>query len=131
MRRGLVSHSVVLLLAACAAETPLPTPEAPAWETVWIDEFEGEALDRSKWAPEESCWGGGNNERQCYTDRPENISVSEGVLSLKAREEAFTGPRLPDGMQGAPDGERTQSYTSGRCARAGLPAGDMGGSQPG
>jgi len=94
---------------------------APAqWQLVWSDEFDGDALDRSKWVPEESCWGGGNNERQCYTDRPENISVSDGILRLKARAETFTGPLLPVGMAGAPGGERRQSYTSGKLRTLGL-----------
>ncbi len=90
------------------------------WQLVWSDEFDGDALDRSKWVPEESCWGGGNNERQCYTDRRENISVSDGILRLKARAETFTGRLLPVGMAGAPGGERRQSYTSGKLRTLGL-----------
>jgi beta-glucanase (GH16 family) len=90
------------------------------WETVWIDEFDGDELDRTKWKPEESCWGGGNNERQCYTDRPENVSFQDGILYLQAQEEEFTGPNLPEGLWGAPDGERTQAYTSGKIRTRGL-----------
>ena len=52
----------------------------PAWSTVWFDDFEGSDLDRTKWLPEQSCWGGGNNERQCYTDRKDNVRV-EGEFS--------------------------------------------------
>ena len=43
--------------------------QAPRWELVWQDEFSGEVIDTGKWDLEENCWGGGNNEQQCYTGR--------------------------------------------------------------
>lgn len=110
-------------LAACVGTTRALTGTqtqsvaagvAARWVEVWRDDFDGRALDRSKWIPEESCWGGGNNERQCYTDRDENIRVDGGVLRLIAQREAFTGPLYPEGMDGAPGGTKTQSYTSGK-----------------
>lgn len=116
----------LLLLASCVGDLSAPhetSPSSPtlgAWHTVWVDEFDGATIDRSKWTPEESCWGGGNNERQCYTDRPENIRVENGILHLHAQEEAYTGPRFPDGMAGAPGGEQTQTYTSGKVRTRGL-----------
>ncbi|MEL6568503.1 MAG: glycoside hydrolase family 16 protein [Pseudomonadota bacterium] len=94
--------------------------DAAGWQLVWSDEFDGNALDRTKWAPEVSCWGGGNNERQCYTDRVENVGVGDGLLRLTARAEDFTGPLYPLGMTGAPGGERTQDYTSGKVRTLGL-----------
>src|SRR6266487_811527 len=42
--------------------------------------------------------GGGNNEFQCYTARRENIKVSDGVLTIKARPESY----------------KNHDYTSGR-----------------
>lgn len=115
----------LLASSACsspAVDLPAETFARPTaeWQTVWFDEFEGDGLDRTKWKPEQSCWGGGNYERQCYTDRAENIQVSDGILRLIAREEEFTGPRLPEGMRGAPGGEQTQSYTSGKVRTRGL-----------
>ncbi len=91
-----------------------------SWQTVWADEFDGDALDAARWEPEASCWGGGNNERQCYTGRAENIQIVDGVLRLMARPETFTGPMFPEGMSGAPGGERTQAYTSGKVRTRGL-----------
>ena len=96
--------------------------DAYAWRTVFLDDFDGETLDRSKWAPEVSCWGGGNNERQCYTDRSDNVQVSDGYLHLIAQEEEFTGPLYPEGMPGAPGGTATQPYTSGKVRTRGLAA---------
>lgn len=115
-----------VLLAGCGVtnspsfKTESSTGFSTSWETVWLDEFDGEHLDRSKWKPEVSCWGGGNGERQCYTDRPDNVLVQDGILHLKAQLEAFTGPRFPEGMPGAPGGEQTQTYTSGKVRTRGL-----------
>ena len=92
----------------------------PVWQTVFFDDFDGDEIDRSKWKPEESCWGGGNNERQCYVDRPENIQVKDGALRLIAIPGEFTGPRLPEGMIGAPDGTETKPYTSGKVRTRGI-----------
>jgi beta-glucanase (GH16 family) len=96
------------------------------WALVWSDEFDGEELDRSKWAPEVSCWGGGNNERQCYTDRDENISIENGMLLLKARKEAFTGPDRPPEIAADPNPQVTQGYTSGKVRTRGLHAWQYG-----
>jgi beta-glucanase (GH16 family) len=74
----------------------------PGWQLVWSDEFEGTALDTTKWEWEVNARGGGNNELQYYTDRPANTEVEDGVLALIARRERFTGP------------EGTREYTSAR-----------------
>ena len=92
----------------------------PLWLTVFFDDFNGEELDSTKWKPELSCWGGGNNERQCYTDRKENVQLKDGILRLIAKEGEHTGPLYPEGMPGAPGGERTQPYTSGKVRTRGL-----------
>ena len=92
---------------------------ASDWKLVWFDEFDDTELDRTKWTPETSCWGGGNNEKQCYTDRPENIQIKNGLLKLIAKPEAFTGLAMPRDFddRGA---EITQPYTSGKIRTKGL-----------
>lgn len=90
------------------------------WELVWSDEFEGTQLDRTKWKPERSCWGGGNNERQCYTDRLMNIRVEGGALRLIAYKEKFRGPDRPPEIAVKPNPDKTQSYTSGKIRTLGL-----------
>lgn len=90
---------------------------------VWSDEFDGATLDATRWAPEVSCWGGGNEERQCYTPREDNIRVGEGVLQLHARRESYEGPLFPvgHGAHGtAEDGVRRLDYTSGKVRTRGL-----------
>lgn len=128
MFRLLIYGACIAVLSACVAAPNVNQHASrslvtdPAWKTVWMDDFEGDEIDRGKWAPEQSCWGGGNNERQCYTDREQNILVDEGLLRLRAQKEVFTGPNLPEGMAGAPAGELTQAYTSGKVRTRGLAA---------
>ena len=65
------------------------------WRLVWSDEFDGDSLDETKWSYEINCWGGGNNERQCYTDSKDNIKVTDGVLAITALRKRTTGHALP------------------------------------
>lgn len=65
-------------------------PTANNWTLAWSDEFSGSTLDTSKWSTTDSygrdqCFGGGNNEQQCYTSSGQNISVEDGKLVLTAR----------------------------------------------
>lgn len=75
----------------------LTDPETP----LWSDEFDGDALDRTKWNYELGNWkldadgnyitnGWGNNEQECYTDS--NASVHDGILTIAARKEHYTDP---------------------------------------
>ena len=110
-------------LTACSlsddAQITHTSEDQQSWTLIWSDEFDGTMLDRRKWAPETSCWGGGNNELQCYTDRPENIKISDGVLKLIAKAEQFRGLNYPQDW--ADRGEQiTQSYTSGKVRTKGL-----------
>ena len=69
--------------------------EYPGYKLVWHDEFEGDALDLSKWSyqvgrgngPNEPGYGWGNGELQYYTDGG-NLSVKNGLLTISARGEA-------------------------------------------
>lgn len=112
-------------LIAMLLTYPLSAAEPPAsaeggWELVWSDEFDGSALDAKKWKPEKSCWGGGNEERQCYTGRKDNVRVENGLLHLIAREERYTGPDRPPEIASMPNPNRTQPFTSGKVRTRGL-----------
>lgn len=87
-------------------------PEPGGWQLVWSDDFIGSSLDPAKWQAEESCWGGGNNEWQCYTDRSENISLADGLLRITARKEEWTGPSGDRSTNSK--GVSTKPYTSGK-----------------
>lgn len=94
-------------------------PTNKGWFLAWSDEFNGNELDTANWEIEVSCWGGGNDERQCYTDRERNVEVVNEVLRLVAYPETFTGPEFP---QNFPDrgSQITQNYTSGKVRTIGL-----------
>lgn len=113
----------LLICAALAGLTAAAGPVAaktPQWELVWADEFEGTKLDRTKWKPELSCWGGGNNERQCYTRRARNIRVADGMLHLIARHERFIGPDRPPEIAEKPNPRTAKGFTSGKVRSLGL-----------
>jgi beta-glucanase (GH16 family) len=113
--------SLALCVAAGVGSTAaLADDQAAEWSLVWSDEFDGAQLDRTKWKPEKSCWGGGNNERQCYTDRSKNIRVSDGKLRLIAHKEKFRGPDRPPEIAATPNPKKTQPYTSGKIRTLGL-----------
>ena len=69
---------------ACAAHPRLPSP-------VWHDEFNGPAgasFDRTKWVADTGGTGFGNQEREFYTTRTENVSMDgNGNLVITARAE--------------------------------------------
>jgi len=70
--------------------SPQPPTQPPSgWRLVWQDEFDGNTIDAGKWGFEVNGGGGGNNELQYYTARPENASVANGVLSIKALKEHY------------------------------------------
>jgi beta-glucanase (GH16 family) len=106
------------LVASLLAAAPIAVSPAAAqdWKPVWADEFNGPALDLSKWSYAEDCGGGGNNERQCYTASPANVSVRGGVLRLTALRQATTG--IADPWSGS-KATRTLDYSSGKLVTTG------------
>ena len=72
---------------------------AKSWKLVWQDEFDGLGIDTTKWTHEVNDWGGGNEELQYYTARPENAYLKNNTLVIVAQREeyltkAFTSARL-------------------------------------
>ncbi len=59
------------------------------YQLVWSDEFDDTALNADIWNIEVNGNGGGNQELQFYTDRPENLRVENGNLVIEARKEAY------------------------------------------
>lgn len=87
-----------------SAITPSQAP-IPTEIIIWEDHFE--TLDMTRWKLEHSTYGDGNNERQCY--RPENVSILNGKLVLRAVRETYT---CPNGS--------TRTVTSGMVRSQGL-----------
>ena len=61
------------------------------WTMIWNDEFNDGAVDTTKWEYEVNGNGGGNNELQYYTNRPENVKVENGLLKITAKLETYNG----------------------------------------
>jgi beta-glucanase (GH16 family) len=64
------------------------------WTMVWSDEFDGSNINTQYWTHEVNCDGGGNQEKQCYTEDLNNSFVSDGTLKLVALP-AAEGATLP------------------------------------
>ncbi|MDQ0110072.1 family 16 glycosylhydrolase [Chitinophaga terrae (ex Kim and Jung 2007)] len=61
---------------------------------VWSDEFSDDgAPNPEKWGYDIGTGsnGWGNNEAQYYTDRPENVSIKDGILRITAQKENYSG----------------------------------------
>lgn len=111
-------RAVVLALAALAA----PATAADNWTMVWSDEFDGDKIDRSKWGFDVDCWGGGNDEHQCYTKSARNAAIEDGKLVITARYERVTGPALPEHLRrnsATPEAEATRDMSSARLTTRG------------
>ena len=111
-------RGLVLALAALAA----PAAAADNWAMVWSDEFDGDKIDRSKWGFDVDCWGGGNDEHQCYTKSARNAAIEDGKLVITARHERVTGPALPEQLRrtsATPEAEATRNFSSARLSTRG------------
>ena len=111
MPRALLSTAFLLstLFISCSkdSEDVVEGPAAPVAETlseadriclVWSDEFDsGAAPNSANWTYEigdgsaQGIPGWGNGEQQFYTNRPENIDVANGFLTITARGENYSG----------------------------------------
>jgi len=83
-----------------------PAITRAGWQLAWSDEFDGNSLNLANWTFDigNGSGGWGNNELEYYTSRPENVSVTNGVLHIVARQENFGG----------------QNYTSAKLKTLGL-----------
>ena len=123
MKPGLAA----LTLLALAGAVPAATPLAPSanWSLAWSDEFDGERIDLAKWGFDVDCWGGGNEERQCYTDSARNAQVNGGLLVITARHERVSGAALPAAQRATakhPKARVEQEYSSARLTTRGKAA---------
>jgi beta-glucanase (GH16 family) len=77
---------LALTMAACVGTSGV---NAHDWTLVWSDEFTGAAgttFDASKWVADTGGQGWGNQERQFYTTRAENVALDgNGHLVITAR----------------------------------------------
>lgn len=122
MKNLLILLLTVFLLVSCSMFTePVPEWERDGWTLIWQDEFKDDVIDPSKWTMEIGGHGWGNNERQFYTDRPENVRLEDGQLIIEAKDEFFVRRPYTSGRIKTQD---HFSFTYGRVeARMKLPFG--------
>lgn len=92
-----LSILILLFITSCDSSSTSvdQPPEDLEYQLVWSDEFDGNSLDTDKWSyqlgtgAQFGLVGWGNNELQYYTDREDNIFVSDGMLHIVAKEERF------------------------------------------
>ncbi len=93
--------------------------EKKMWTLTWSDEFNGSEIDLSKWKHDIGNWivdesgsgvsaGWGNNEKEYYTDSPNNSYLENGKLVIKALKEEKS------------DDFGTYDYTSAKLLTKGL-----------
>ena len=76
-----------------ASSVTLPESSSGESPYLWSDEFDGSAIDTSKWTFEIGTGGSGwgNNEKEYYTGRKENAYVQDGILHIRANKEDYEG----------------------------------------
>ncbi len=97
VRAGVAYITAAAVLTSCSPRTASTAPKtASEWTQVWSDEFDGAAgarVDSTKWnydlgdgCQAQNC-GWGNNEKEYYSDKSDNISLNgHGQLVIAARE---------------------------------------------
>ena len=90
LKHGCVAACLLMsgLAGAARANDTDPASPPPGWKLTWSDEFNGDSIDRSHWGFEIGNGGGGwgNNEKEYYTDRPDNAFV-KGRRSTHPRDQ--------------------------------------------
>jgi beta-glucanase (GH16 family) len=77
------------------------------WECTFIEDFDGDALDGSRWIAQQTANSSFTSGVECNMDSPDNVWVGDGALHLTARKEAE-----PFTCQD-PKGDFTTQYTAG------------------
>ena len=91
------------------------------YQLVWSDEFDGTTLDLTKWSYEVGGGGFGNQEKEYYTNRTDNIRLENGSLVIDAKKEAYNGNSYTSARINS---KAKASFTYGKIeARISLPAG--------
>ena len=91
---SMVSLAVISLIGTGCEVEATQKLEDRGYQLTWSDEFEGDAIDGSKWTYDIGTGqdGWGNQELQYYTDSPKNVSLDgEGNMVITAINETFAG----------------------------------------
>jgi beta-glucanase (GH16 family) len=83
---SLAQCSLLLAGAILSSAAIADSPKAPiaGYELAWAEEFDGDVLDKAKWAYR-------TDSKHLSTQKPENVSVQNGLLQLQLKQEAAGG----------------------------------------
>lgn len=104
MRKSLLMYILLSVFSFAVSQTACnalekqkaPAPEElPGWILVWHDEFDGNAVDATKWRIEDAALVK-NHEMQYYS--PEQVSVHDGILTLKSEKKQRGGRPYMSGL---------------------------------
>ena len=90
--KALAAGNTVITLSSIVESVTARVSVEHSWgeyTKVWSDEFDGTALDETVWTYNTGGNGWGNQEKQYYTNRPENIRLKNGMLEIEARKETY------------------------------------------
>lgn len=83
--KSTIAFIIIAILISITAINPIYA------SVVWSEEFDGTAIDKSKWTYDTGNSGFGNGELQYYTARPENAYIEDGKLVIQALRENYKG----------------------------------------
>ena len=99
-----IKHKITLILGVICClsifslgslEAVIKAPELKGWYLIWHDEFDGEALDESKWVVEDAALVK-NKELQYYS--PDEVYVHDGLLTLRSQKRDMGGRHYTSGL---------------------------------
>jgi beta-glucanase (GH16 family) len=121
LARGTATITVTADSLYSASCTVTVTHDDLPYQLVWADEFDGTNLDLTKWNYETGGGGWGNQEKQYYTNRADNIRLENGSLVIEAKKEAYNGNSYTSARINT---RNKASFTYGKMeARISLPIG--------
>jgi uncharacterized repeat protein (TIGR02543 family) len=81
--------TVLTALSLAPLAAPAGAKAKGGWMFSWSDEFDGPALDRTRWGNEIGYVR--NSEKQYYTDRTENARIDNGMLLIQGLHDNWNG----------------------------------------
>src|SRR5690349_18121013 len=91
MRRAITLGAVLATVIGMGAAAPAQAePTGTGWTMVFSDDFDGTAVDTAKWNY--------RTDVKAYSaQRPENVTVSGGLMSINLKQEAYAGKSFTGG----------------------------------
>ncbi|MBC7773413.1 MAG: glycoside hydrolase family 16 protein [Pyrinomonadaceae bacterium] len=90
-----LARPLTCTIALLASAVSVSQARQAGWQLVWSDEFDGAAIDTTRWNVRNAP-GNTNNELQYYA--PDEVTVSGGMLHLRSQRRNFGGRSYTSGL---------------------------------